>query len=135
MNPSGTFTNLITNRTGQGGWNSWKALSSTDAYAAERVHMYQTRPAEELYDLNADPYELNNLASSEEFSEIKSDFATALDEWMRDSRRYRHHAVDQAAKTFCVFIMMIKVCFCRLPSGCSSGDRDANSVLGDATLA
>ena len=82
LNPSGTFTNLITNRTGQGGWNSWKALASSNKHATDRVRLYQQRPAEELYDLTRDPYELHNLASDQRFTTTKSNLSQILETWM-----------------------------------------------------
>jgi hypothetical protein len=48
-------------------------------WAAER------RPAEELYDLSADPYETTNLAESPEAAEIRGDLAYHLEEWMSDT--------------------------------------------------
>ena len=48
---------------GRGYWDSWVARAATDAHAAEIVRRYHHRPAEELYDLAADPWEQRNLAS------------------------------------------------------------------------
>ena len=39
-------------------------------------------PREELYNLQFDPHEKNNLAEEEEFKDIKADLAARLDEWM-----------------------------------------------------
>jgi len=66
--PDGTFTNVVTHghdsdeARGARYWKSWVRLAESDAFAAERVKMYQHRPAQELYDLRTDPYELNNIA-------------------------------------------------------------------------
>ncbi len=43
-----------------------------------------TRPAEELYDVIADPYEINNLASSPDHQEILIDLRYELDQWIED---------------------------------------------------
>jgi len=48
-----------------------------------RLDFYQHRPAEELYDLEKDPYELHNLADSPELREIKVRLSGELDKWMR----------------------------------------------------
>lgn len=44
--------------------------------------MAADRPAEELYDLEADPWETKNLADSPEHQEIKERLSQALDAWM-----------------------------------------------------
>ena len=44
-------------------WDSWVEKAKTDPAAAAVVRRYHTRPAEELYDLRADPWELKNLAA------------------------------------------------------------------------
>src|SRR5207302_9011068 len=43
-------------------WDSWVAKAKADPAAAAIVRRYHTRPAEELYDLNADPWEMKNPA-------------------------------------------------------------------------
>ena len=45
----------------------------------------EKRPAEELYDLAADPDELNNLADKPEFADAKRRLRTDLDRWMKDT--------------------------------------------------
>jgi arylsulfatase A-like enzyme len=47
---------------GRAYWNSWERLARTDAAARAVVDRYRHRPAEELYDVEADPYELKNLS-------------------------------------------------------------------------
>jgi len=64
-------------------WKSWQRKAESDAFAASRVKKLIRRPAEELYDLEYDPYELNNLADSQEHKEILDSLRTALDDWMR----------------------------------------------------
>ena len=63
-------------------WRSWKEKAMSDAFAATRVHAYQHRPPEELYDLNVDPYELRNLASDPSQQQLKSQMRTQLLDWM-----------------------------------------------------
>ena len=48
----------------------------------EEVLMAPKRPAEELYDLEKDPYEIHNLASSPEHQEVLKRLRAALDEWI-----------------------------------------------------
>ena len=46
--------------------------------------MAKTRPAEELYDLQQDPWETNNLANSAEHRKIRDRLSTALTKWQDD---------------------------------------------------
>ncbi len=43
---------------------------------------FEKRPAEELYDLRKDPYEMNNVALDQEYSAAKSRLRAELDAWM-----------------------------------------------------
>jgi arylsulfatase A-like enzyme len=47
---------------GRAYFDSWVAKAKTDAAAAAIVRRYHARPAEELYDVAADPHEMKNLA-------------------------------------------------------------------------
>jgi uncharacterized sulfatase len=44
--------------------------------------MADYRPVEELYDLETDPYEVNNLAEKAGYQEILKEYRTRLDEWI-----------------------------------------------------
>lgn len=44
-----------------------------------------TRPSEELYDLENDPYEIDNLAASPEYSGLKQHLAAVLDTWIMET--------------------------------------------------
>ena len=41
-----------------------------------------SRPAEELYDLSKDPWEINNLADDPDYADEKSKLSKAIDDWM-----------------------------------------------------
>ncbi|MBX6316782.1 MAG: sulfatase-like hydrolase/transferase, partial [Isosphaeraceae bacterium] len=43
------------------------------------------RPAEELYDLESDPFELKNLAASPDHAQVLQTMRRALDEWTRET--------------------------------------------------
>jgi hypothetical protein len=64
-------------------WPTWKASAATDARAAAIVRRYRERPAEELYDLQADPDEQQNLAAKPEHDEIKRKLRRELESRMR----------------------------------------------------
>ena len=59
------------------------AVAQTDPQAAFLVKRYRERPAEELYDLEADPFELNNLASSNA-AQLDA-MRRGLDAWMKST--------------------------------------------------
>ena len=63
-------------------FTSWQAKAAGDADAAEKVHRYQHRPGEELYDVAKDPYEWNNLADDPAYAEVKEDLKVQLLQWM-----------------------------------------------------
>ncbi len=64
-------------------WPSWLEKAKTDPKAAYLVRIYRRRPAEELYDLEADPWELDNRADDPALAEVKADLARRLEVWMR----------------------------------------------------
>jgi len=60
----------------------WKKIGESDPAAAARARFYQHRPAEELYDLERDPYELKNLAGEASLLAIKAALKKELEAWM-----------------------------------------------------
>jgi arylsulfatase A-like enzyme len=64
-------------------WDSWVRKARTDPAAAAVVHRYHKRPAEELYDLTADPHELTNLAGDPAQSGRLKALRADLDAWMK----------------------------------------------------
>jgi uncharacterized sulfatase len=64
-------------------WSSWMKLGEADESVAERVRHYRKRPAEELYKLSDDPWELNNLAGVPQYADIKRELKAELEKWMR----------------------------------------------------
>ena len=63
-------------------WPTWIEAAKTDPLAAALVHRYRERPAEELYDILADPNELHNLAAQPQYAKVKSDLHKDLESWM-----------------------------------------------------
>ena len=63
-------------------WPSWVEAAKTDGDAARKVGRYHRRPGEELYDLQADPQETNNLAGDERYAEQLAAMRGMLTEWM-----------------------------------------------------
>jgi N-sulfoglucosamine sulfohydrolase len=52
------------------------------------------RPAEELYDLAKDPYQMNNVAEKGEYAEAKKRLRGDLDRWMKDTADPRAAGAD-----------------------------------------
>lgn len=68
---------------GKGYWSSWERKAANDAAAAAIVKRYHTRPAEELYNLDADPHELRNLAGDPAQARRLAQFRSELDAMMK----------------------------------------------------
>lgn len=49
---------------------------------AQALFFAKTRPFEELYQISVDMHEINNLADDEDFSTIRYELTTKLDEWL-----------------------------------------------------
>jgi N-sulfoglucosamine sulfohydrolase len=78
--PGNTY--WITGIHGTGIFKSWEEDAAKDPKLAERVQWLSHRPAEELYDLQADPYDMKNLAEDPKCADIKARLARELDAWM-----------------------------------------------------
>lgn len=63
-------------------WATWIWNSTEDTATYNLVKRYMHRPAEQLYRLSQDPYEMNNLAGQKTFTERKARLALQLKNWM-----------------------------------------------------
>jgi N-sulfoglucosamine sulfohydrolase len=67
-------------------WNLLKELHKEGKLTpTQAVLCAPTMPEEELYDLEKDPYEINNLANSPEHAEIMKRLRTVLEKWIEDT--------------------------------------------------
>lgn len=85
LHPEFAFTTHIdlgSPRDGRELFASWEERARTDPAAAEIVRRYHARPAEELYDLRADPHEQHNLAEDPRYAERLTSLRRELDAWM-----------------------------------------------------
>ncbi len=64
----------------------WKQLFDAGKLNEAQSHFWQTKPAEELYDLTQDRDEVNNLADSPEHAEILTKLRKAHEDWAREIR-------------------------------------------------
>ena len=53
--------------------------------ATQRLFFRTTKPAEELYDVNADPHEIRNLAGQSRHAAVLKEMRAALEQWMADT--------------------------------------------------
>jgi N-sulfoglucosamine sulfohydrolase len=70
-------------RDGGAYWISWFEAAKTNPAAAATVRRYHERPAVELYDLHADPFETNNLAAAPTQAARVKELRSQLEAWMR----------------------------------------------------
>lgn len=87
LHPEFAFTthiDLVAGKLGQRAFfATWEAAAKTDPKAAAILKRYHERPAEELYDLTADPAEQQNLAAAPEHAETLARLRAELDAWMK----------------------------------------------------
>ncbi|MBD3346444.1 MAG: sulfatase-like hydrolase/transferase [Chitinivibrionales bacterium] len=63
-------------------WCPWLELAEQgDEFAQARVQAYESRPCHELYDLQNDPWELNNLADNPDYEHVVIDLRQKLELW------------------------------------------------------
>ncbi len=63
-------------------WASWLESADVDPQAKNLVDRFETRPAIEFYDLEEDPWELNNLAADPQYAERIVTMESELKKWM-----------------------------------------------------
>lgn len=66
-------------------WTSWEKAAATYPLAAWTLDHYRHHPAEELYDIQLDPYEQHNLAADPRYASLLSGLREQLTAW-RDSQ-------------------------------------------------
>lgn len=69
-----------------GYWESWVEKAKTDANAKKLVDRYEHRVSEELYDLKADPLELNNIAAEPKYAETLKALRDKVNAWRAQQR-------------------------------------------------
>ncbi|GAA4315481.1 sulfatase [Compostibacter hankyongensis] len=77
---------------------SHRSLRPADSLPTYFALAFGKRPAEELYDLRGDPYQLHNVAADKSYRDSLSYYRHALDQWMRETADPR--AKDPHADVF-----------------------------------
>jgi N-sulfoglucosamine sulfohydrolase len=80
LNFAAEFNNLVTYDSAL--YLNWSQKAETNAFAAERFEAYRHRPEFELYDMEADPWSLQNLADDPIHHQRITTLHTALKAWM-----------------------------------------------------
>jgi len=87
LHPEFVHTTFIDKALAQDGgryWISWFEKAKRDPAAAATVNRYHRRPAVELYDLRADPFEQHNLAADPAHARRVKEMSDQLAGWMRE---------------------------------------------------
>jgi len=87
LNPEKTWTTHFTKVPGiseshKQVWDTWVEKAKTDSIAAKIVELNEHHPREELYDTQADPHELNNIAEKSEARPILLKMRNKLRKWL-----------------------------------------------------
>jgi len=82
LTPEATFKNVVTTDDDEV-WRSWLEKAENDAFAAQQVARYRRRPAEELYDIVNDPFQMNNLIGDPRYAKAVKKMRAKLLAWMR----------------------------------------------------
>lgn len=64
-------------------WRRWNAEGKLND--TQKVFFAPTKPKEELYDCDADPHEVHNLAESAKHQSVLKELRAALDRWMEET--------------------------------------------------
>lgn len=64
-------------------YRSWLASAEHDQAASNAVHRFREQPEFQLFDLNSDPYELNNLAEDAKHRATLQDLKASISDWMK----------------------------------------------------
>lgn len=64
-------------------WSTWMFNAADDPEALAKIERFMRRPAEHLYDMEADPFEMKNLADDPAHAPTLKKLSDALDAWMR----------------------------------------------------
>ncbi len=86
LHPEFRFTTHITTKPGDTGyWPDWVRVSQSDPAAAWLVQRYQVRPVEELYRIETDRYEMDNLVNDPQHQNRLLAMRQWLDQWMAET--------------------------------------------------
>lgn len=65
-------------------WNAWVRAAQDNQEAAQFLHLYHARPKEELYLVEDDPYEENNLAYDPRYADVLASMRELIQDRMKE---------------------------------------------------
>jgi len=86
LNADQTFSNAVmkVRKDRLSFWQEWiREAQSGNEHATAMTAKYMRRPAEELYDVKADPHCLTNLIGDPQLSGVRKELSAQLDQWMK----------------------------------------------------
>ncbi|SMP78273.1 uncharacterized sulfatase [Neorhodopirellula lusitana] len=78
-----SYIDLLLRETSGDYFKQWMEAAKTDPHAAKVLARYYSRPEFEMYDLENDPHELNNLAGHPELSKVRKKLNEELQAWIQ----------------------------------------------------
>lgn len=63
-------------------YHKWRDIYRNGELNTVQRHFFEPRPAEELFDIETDPYETNNLAQNSDYQDIKIELRAVLRNWV-----------------------------------------------------
>ena len=84
LTPEVAYTNTRMMKDKDRMWTSWLETIKTDEHARWLMDKYRNRPKLEFYDLEKDPWELNNLASQPRYAKRIRAMQNELELWMKE---------------------------------------------------
>lgn len=84
LTPEVAYTNTRMMKDKDRMWTSWLETVKTDEHARWLMDKYRNRPRLEFYDLEKDPWELNNLASQPRYAKRIRTMQNELERWMKE---------------------------------------------------
>ena len=82
LTPEAEFKNVVTTNRDEV-WQSWLERAKTDEFARRQVQKYLHRPAEELYDIVNDPFQMNNIINDPKYAKEVKVMREKLYAWMK----------------------------------------------------
>ena len=64
-------------------FTEWRDLYKDGKLTGSQLQFFQSKPVEQLFDTEADPHEINNLASDPRYANVLKDLRTRLATQMR----------------------------------------------------
>jgi len=79
----------------------WRRLAAEDKLVGpQKLFFQETKPVEELYDIQADPHEVNNLADDPNYKDVLERMGLVLINWMEEIKDLGHIPEEELIERF-----------------------------------